>query len=1154
MAGSPSLAQLVAAYNALQDADTPTSPLPAQIASTINDGTYRLVLLVKELGEALTSENDATRARGVGLLSAVVTKVDKSTLDRQSTKTLTTFFTDKLSEKPCLVAAAQALTALVEKGAGATFGVGEGMEVARGILSSITLKSHPQPVRHQIYLLLDRLVALSRASLIRMGSEFVGGYAELVEGEKDPRNLMISFGIVRVMLLEFEVAEKVEDLFDITFCYFPITFTPPPDDPYGISSEDLIVALRACLSATPLFGRLALPLFFDKLQAASEKAKRQTLQALEACFPIYGAEASGEWAGRFSEALTIEVFHASDTAMQDLSLSTFRSLFSTLYPDVLPSTTASAGEDAEMPSAAEQDAQAQAQKGDKEENNIEGVAIQVVENALDELKEPEKNNAKPAVRILTALIASSARLAHYVLSVALPPLLSIYKNPDDMSLRPAVLTHLCTLLASLSPSSSTSSPSSSETSTPTSPTPAPALPLFAPPPALSHAGGASPLEEYRDDLLTILTASTRTLSTRLGALEGLVNLVRLPEFLSRAEVEFCIASMNDVLSSTAPAPSPSTSSAAAAAASSPSGADDEAYSLALSSLASLSALPSCAPSIESSTLPLLFAALPASTISPVPGGAESQAYRRALESLAELCAAQGSAVEGAGGGGAVFATTARRLTGRLEEVLAASFGEGEEEEKYDAATLYAHHLLSTLRAVLSVKVKRKDADVESLVDEFVPAVVAMVVLPTTREGEDGSRCIGEDKRIVVDVGKVVGLVLQRVGVGRQTTFWQAVDEAFHHGRLAPLLGEKAVGEAGGVDFKPFEAISPLPQRNLLSLYTSLLLPLSPSVPLPSSTSSVALLRLFLFLSLSAPNELQLQSCAWGAASLVNKRLEEVGAQGEREVEEFVTREVGKVFWEEEVAKEGKEEERRKRALRMWIWISKSLILRSSPLGYTFVTQLLTLFPDAVLGRAAAEGLGVIAGEGDGVLVKEKGAVIRLLYKQRFFAFLLPHLIAGYKDTCGHADAQAVYLVALSSLLQHIPKQLTLSELPKLLPLLVTSLDLPDPLLRANVIDALTVLVKEVPTEVERQIVGMVGKVLKGLTGEKGEKGKGAAQLRLSSLTFLGTLPAHIPYMTLHSQKATILKELGKAIDDPRRDVRRAAVDCRGRWFLYSGSS
>ena len=36
----------------------------------------------------------------------------------------------------------------------------------------------------------------------------------------------------------------VQELFDVTFCYFPITFTPPKDDPYGITSEDLILSLR----------------------------------------------------------------------------------------------------------------------------------------------------------------------------------------------------------------------------------------------------------------------------------------------------------------------------------------------------------------------------------------------------------------------------------------------------------------------------------------------------------------------------------------------------------------------------------------------------------------------------------------------------------------------------------------------------------------------------------------------------------------------------------------------------------------------------------------------------------------------------------------------------------------------------------------------
>lgn len=58
---------------------------------------------------------------------------------------------------------------------------------------------------------------------------------------------------------------------------------------------------------------------------------------------------------------------------------------------------------------------------------------------------------------------------------------------------------------------------------------------------------------------------------------------------------------------------------------------------------------------------------------------------------------------------------------------------------------------------------------------------------------------------------------------------------------------------------------------------------------------------------------------------------------------------------------------------------------------------------------------------------------------------------------------------------------------QLLPLLVTSLDLSDAGLRANVIDALTVLVKDVPSELENSINGITTKVLRGLTAVSGAR-------------------------------------------------------------------
>ena len=43
-----------------------------------------------------------------------------------------------------------------------------------------------------------------------LGDEFIRGYINLVEGEKDPRNLLLAFAIDRVLLIEFEVEKHIE--------------------------------------------------------------------------------------------------------------------------------------------------------------------------------------------------------------------------------------------------------------------------------------------------------------------------------------------------------------------------------------------------------------------------------------------------------------------------------------------------------------------------------------------------------------------------------------------------------------------------------------------------------------------------------------------------------------------------------------------------------------------------------------------------------------------------------------------------------------------------------------------------------------------------------------------------------------------------------
>ena len=52
------------------------------------------------------------------------------------------------------------------------------------------------------------------------------------------------------------------------------------------------------------------------------------------------------------------------------------------------------------------------------------------------------------------------------------------------------------------------------------------------------------------------------------------------------------------------------------------------------------------------------------------------------------------------------------------------------------------------------------------------------------------------------------------------------------------------------------------------------------------------------------------------------------------------------------------------------------------------------------------------------------------------------------------------------------------------------------------------------------------------------------KVRVAALRYLATLPSIVRYDVLHPQKATVLRELAKALDDPKRAVRVEAVEAR----------
>ena len=228
------------------------------------------------------------------------------------------------------------------------------------------------------------------------------------------------------------------------------------------------------------------------------------------------------------------------------------------------------------------------------------------------------------------------------------------------------------------------------------------------------------------------------------------------------------------------------------------------------------------------------------------------------------------------------------------------------------------------------------------------------------------------------------------------------------------------------------------------------------------------------------------------------------------------------------------------AIRVVFWVAKGLILR---LIHTdeILKQLLDLMSFRECGIASARGFGLLLAP-DEVLSKENGANIRLLANQKVFNVCIPNIAKRF----GSADPviKSNYLIALSGILKYMPTEVVMPEMRTILPLLLQSLDLEDPEVKAASLQTLTVVSHEDSKAVEGHVGSLVSRLLKCVT----YSGVNPANVRYNALGCLRIFPGKIKDSTLLPYRSTVTRGLLNVLDDPKRNVRKEAVECRAAWI------
>lgn len=340
-------------------------------------------------------------------------------------------------------------------------------------------------------------------------ANYLASFVSYFDGEKDPRNLMIVFSILAVVTTEWDISSCVQEVFDASFNYFPITFRPPPDDLYKITAQDLKDRLRKCITANSALAPFAYPALLDKLDSTSVNTKRDVLHTILDTTQNYGPRTVALYSITLWDAIKFEILSNQEEDLAVQSLEVLASISATLS------------------------------LGSRE--GLLQYLQPVVKECNEHLEDAPTKQSEAAIRILSAIASSSADAYNTIISGVLPQLFGLYQSTKDVQKKRSLVEVLARLVAAsfIVYGDWLSMPVQSNRSNGLS--------------SIIYGQAANnTLKQYSVQAFGLLTtalngAPTKSVSLRLTLLDAALKLSKARQILTDQEISSLIRIINDII-------------------------------------------------------------------------------------------------------------------------------------------------------------------------------------------------------------------------------------------------------------------------------------------------------------------------------------------------------------------------------------------------------------------------------------------------------------------------------------------------------------------------------------------------------------------------------------------------------------------------------
>ncbi|XP_073299299.1 MMS19 nucleotide excision repair protein homolog isoform X2 [Primulina huaijiensis] len=266
------------------------------IATLLKNDMLNIETLVREMEMYLTTTDHIIRSRGILLLAEVLAKLTSKPLTDTSIHSLIGFFSERLADwKASRGAIVGCLALLGRKKEVGMVTDSEAKAVALSYLQNLQVQALGQHDRKLSFRLMECILDDYACAIRDLGDVLLYGICEAIDEEKDPDCLVLVFHIIESLAKLYPdpsgpLSKFAQDLFEILGSYFPIHFTHRKGEDDDNKREELSRALLLAFASTPLFEPFSMPLLLEKLSSSLPSAKVESFRYISYCTTQYGSE------------------------------------------------------------------------------------------------------------------------------------------------------------------------------------------------------------------------------------------------------------------------------------------------------------------------------------------------------------------------------------------------------------------------------------------------------------------------------------------------------------------------------------------------------------------------------------------------------------------------------------------------------------------------------------------------------------------------------------------------------------------------------------------------------------------------------------------------------------------------------------------------